>query len=88
MVQWLRRNRGETVRYGNRSENLEVGASLVIGVDYPEPATQRATLTIRMPSTLAVRVQPSRGKLDISDVKTVELVEARGQVIVRESTDG
>ena len=32
---------------------------------------------------MAVRVQPSRGKIDISDVASVELVEARGQATVR-----
>ncbi len=36
-----------------------------------------------MPKAMAVRVQPSRGKLEIADVATVELVEARGQAAVR-----
>src|SRR5262249_25131689 len=35
------------------------------------------------PKGLAVRVQPSRGKLDVSDVETAEIVEARGQVALR-----
>ena len=36
-----------------------------------------------MPKALAVRIQPSRGKLEIADVASVELVEARGQATVR-----
>ena len=75
----------EAKRYAAETvlKTSEVGASVVIGVDYPEPATQRATLVVRMPAAMAVRVQPSRGKLDISDVASVELVEARGQAVVR-----
>jgi hypothetical protein len=63
-------------------KSTDAGASIVIGVVYPEPATQRASLVIRMPRTLAVRVQPSRGKLDISDVASVEMVEARAAVSI------
>jgi hypothetical protein len=61
----------------------EAGVSLVIGIKYPEPATQRAALVVRVPRSLAVRVQPSRGKIEIGDVTAVELVEARGQAAVR-----
>jgi len=60
----------------------EAGVSLVIGLKYPEPATQRATLVIRMPKSMAVRIQPSRGKLEIHEVASVELVEARGEAMV------
>jgi len=61
----------------------DAGPSLVIGISYPQPGTQRATLVVRMPSALSVRIQPSRGKLEISNVASVELVESRGMVIVR-----
>ena len=61
----------------------EAGVSLVIGIKYPEPATQRGSLIVRMPKSFAVRVQPSRGKIEIGDVSSVELVEARGQATVR-----
>ena len=61
----------------------EAGVSLVVGIKYPEPATQRATLIIRMPKSMAVRIQPSRGKLNIHDVASVELVEARGEAMIR-----
>jgi hypothetical protein len=62
----------------------DAGASLVLGISYPEPGRQRASLTVRLPKTLAVRVQPSRAKLDIFNVASVELVESRGQVTVRD----
>jgi hypothetical protein len=63
-------------------KTTEAGVSLVIGIKFPEPATQRATLVVRMPKSMAVRIQPSRGKLEIHDVASVELVEARGQAMV------
>ena len=62
----------------------EAGTSLVLGIEYPEPGRQRASLTVRLPENLAVRVQPSRAKLEISNVASAELVESRGQVTVRE----
>ena len=58
---------------------------MVLSINYPDPATQRASLVVRMPKALAVRIQPSRGKLEISDVASVELVEARGQATSQES---
>ena len=61
----------------------EAGQTLIIGIKYPEPAEQRATLALRLPKKLAVRVQPARAKLDISNVAALELVESRGQVTVR-----
>jgi hypothetical protein len=70
---------GETI-----IKTSDAGASLVLGISYPEPGRQRAALTVRLPETLAVRVQPSRAKLDISNVASVELVDSRGQVSVRD----
>jgi hypothetical protein len=61
----------------------DTGATLSLSIDYPEPGQQRATLTVRAPRNLPVRIQPSRGKLDIADLDNVELAEARGQVTLR-----
>jgi hypothetical protein len=61
----------------------DAGASLVIGIDYPEPATQRANLVLRIPKQLAIRIQPSRARIEMSNVASAELVDARGQVTVR-----
>jgi hypothetical protein len=62
----------------------EAGASLVLGIDYPQPGRQRASLTVRLPKRLAIRVQPSRAKLEISNVASAEIVESRGQVTIRD----
>ena len=64
-------------------EVSEVGRALVVSIDYPEPAQQRATLTVRLPKALAVRVQQSRGKLDIGNIASAEIADARGQVTIR-----
>jgi hypothetical protein len=61
----------------------DAGSSLGIGISYPIPREQRANLHVRLPKRLAVRIQPSRGKLDISHVASAELVEARGHVNIR-----
>ena len=75
----------EAKKYASETalKTTETGVSLVLSIKYPEPGTQRATLVVRMPKALTVRIQPSRGKLDIADVAAVELVEARGQATVR-----
>ena len=61
----------------------EVGRALLVDIKYPEPGQQRATLTVRVPRALAVRVQQSRGKLEVADVLSAELVDSRGQVTIR-----
>ena len=61
----------------------DAGATLAIGLSYPDPGQQRATLTVRVPKQLPVRIQPSRGKLEVTDIATAEIVEARGQVALR-----
>ena len=65
-------------------KTTEAGVSMLIGVRYPEPASQRASLVVRMPKALAVRIQSSRGQVEVSDVGSVELTEARGQVSIHD----
>jgi hypothetical protein len=65
----------------------DLGTSLVIGIDYPQPGTQRASLSVRLPNSLAARVQPSRGKIAITNLASLELAEARGQVTIGEIKD-
>jgi hypothetical protein len=76
----------EAKRYAAETvlQSTDAGSSLVLSISYPEPATQRATLIVRMPSELAVRVQPSRGKIEVSNVAAVELVEARGHATIKD----
>jgi hypothetical protein len=66
-----------------RLKFTDAGSTLAVSIDDPEPGQQRVTLTVRVPKSLAVRVQPSRGKLELTDLTTAEVVEARGQVAVR-----
>ncbi len=75
----------EAKRYAGETalKTTEAGVSLVISIKYPEPATQRATLVVRMPKALAVRIQPSRSTLEIADVSAVDLAEWRGEAVVR-----
>ncbi len=63
------------------------GSNLVLWVEFPQPGQQRASLSIRVPSSLAVRVQPSRSRISIENVTSVELAEARGQVLVSKIKD-
>ena len=76
---------GEARKYASETslKFTDAGSTLAIGIAYPDPAQQRATLKVRVPRNLAVRVQPSRGKLELTDLTTAEVVEARGQVAVR-----
>jgi hypothetical protein len=75
----------EAKRYAGETllKATEAGVSLVLAIKYPDPATQRATLVVRMPKALAVRIQPSRSTLAISDVAAVDLAEWRGEAVVR-----
>jgi hypothetical protein len=73
-----KRHAGETLL-----KTTEAGVSLVLAIKYPDPGTQRATLIVRMPKALTVRLQPSRSTLEIADVAAVDLAEWRGEAAVR-----
>jgi hypothetical protein len=75
----------EAKRYAAETKlNITVaGNSLIFGMSYPKPAEQRASLALRVPRKIAIRIQPTRSKLEISDVASVELVESRGPVTLR-----
>jgi hypothetical protein len=75
----------EAKRYADETliRSSDAGSSLVLGIKYPDPGQQRATLALKMPKSLGLRVQPSRGRLEINNVTNVELAEARGQVTLR-----
>jgi hypothetical protein len=75
----------EARRYAGETQLkfVEAGTTLIVSLEYPQPAEQRAVLSVRVPSRLAVRVQPNRAKIDVSDMASVEIADARGQVTVR-----
>lgn len=54
------------------------GPSLAAEIKYPRQARQRAWLTVRVPSRLRVRLEPSSGRLTIANVAAVEGTAAGG----------
>lgn len=53
------------------------GAVLIATIAYPEPGSQRATVTLKVPSRLRVRVDEG-GALTVSGVAAVEMTAVRG----------
>jgi hypothetical protein len=54
---------------------------------FPDPGSQRATLVLRVPSRLKVRVEPNNGRLEIQNVAAAEVATARGETIVKGVSD-
>jgi len=67
------------------SLRFERGANtLVVTASYPHLGRQRATVVMRLPSRLPVRFDQPGGRMQISKVAEVELLNSRGQVELRE----
>jgi hypothetical protein len=64
----------------------QAGARLGFSVSYPDPGVQRATITLKVPSRLAVTLQGGGSELSITHVAALELGGARGIVDVRDVT--
>jgi hypothetical protein len=62
-------------------ENLS--ESVIATINYPKPGSQRATLVLRVPSRLRIRVEPNIGRLEIGNVAGAEIVNARGETIIK-----
>jgi hypothetical protein len=60
------------------------GARLTLSVKYPNPGVQRATMTLRVPARLVVKLQGGGRELNITHVAGVELGGSRGTVTLRE----
>jgi hypothetical protein len=54
---------------------------------FPNPGTQRATLVLRVPSRLRVRIEPNSGRLEIQNVAAAEVMTSRGETIVKNIAD-
>lgn len=54
---------------------------------FPDPGTQRATLVLRVPSRLRVRVEPNNGRLEIQGVASAEVMNSRGETVVKNIAD-
>lgn len=57
----------------------EAGTSILGRIEYPDGGRQTATISLKVPKRLAVRLEASSGDLTISQVAAVELLNARGQ---------
>ena len=58
---------------------LDDAATSILGsIDYPEEGRQTATITLKVPARLAIRLNPTIGDLKIGNVAAVELLNARG----------
>lgn len=68
----------ETVLKTNRA-----GSSFVAVVDFPVAGRQNATARLKVPASLAVRLEPNSGDLTIANVASVELVGARGDATIK-----
>jgi hypothetical protein len=61
------------------------GAVLIATIAFPDPGSQRATVTLKVPSRLRVRVDES-GALTVSSVAAVELTAVRGATSISRIT--
>ena len=62
----------------------EGGGRVTIEIAYPDPGSQRANLSLRVPARLRVNVARYSGKLNVSNTAQVELVDTRGEAFVRQ----
>ena len=62
----------------------ESGGTLSVETDFPEEARQWGTIVMTVPARLRVRVQPGRFTATITGVAAVEMVEGRGEVVIRD----
>jgi putative adhesin len=58
------------------------GGRISMGVNLPREARQRATVVLRIPEGFRVNVSRQSGKISISNVESVDLVETRGEVTI------
>lgn len=60
------------------------GPSMMARISYPRPGSQRARLTLRVPSRLTVQFEPTQTRLEVSGVAAVDHKSARGETIFRQ----
>ena len=60
------------------------GSVLFVTIQYPEPGSQTARLSLKIPARLKVRIEPNSGRLEVSNVTDVELANARGETILKD----
>jgi hypothetical protein len=59
------------------------GPAMLVTITYPDPGQQRARLTLRVPSSMRVQFVETTGRLEVSNVASVQHDMARGEATVR-----
>jgi hypothetical protein len=62
----------------------QIGSLLVARVEYPTPGRQTATVRLRVPARLRVRIEGTSSALEVSGVATVEAAQAQGDTTFRD----
>ncbi|CAN5796210.1 hypothetical protein BH24ACI5_BH24ACI5_18830 [soil metagenome] len=60
----------------------EAGAILIMSLSFPQPGAQRATLTLKVPARLGLRIDEKNGVLTITNVASVAMGIARGATTI------
>jgi hypothetical protein len=67
-----------------RLEVTEVGGSTAFTILYPREGRQRANIVLKVPAQLRVQVARYAGRLTVSGASTLELMETRGELTIRD----
>ena len=59
------------------------GGRLIATVDYPEAGSQRARLLLKIPSRLMTALESTSGRLEVTGVAGIDLLNTRGEAQVR-----
>jgi hypothetical protein len=62
----------------------QIGSLLMARVEFPTPGRQTATLTLKVPSRLRVRIEGMTSRLEVSGVAAVEAAQAQGETTFRD----
>jgi len=62
------------------------GTGLLVSMDFPKDGIQRATLTIRMPKRLGLRVENKVGRFEVTGVASIDVKGNRGESRVSDVT--
>ena len=74
----------QTLAHQTTLKVSEAGGRVEVRIVYPGPGSQRASITLRVPSALRVNVGRYSGTLRISGASEVELSDSRGDATVRD----
>jgi hypothetical protein len=61
----------------------QIGSLLLARVEYPTPGRQVATVTLKVPSRLRIRIEGTTSKLEVSGVAAAEAAQAQGDTTFR-----